>query len=514
MSKWSKGKYGSRGVKERIFVRGLLQLDTPTHFGGSEAEGSTDMPLLYDAKDNRKPLLTGTSIAGALRNYLREYQQGYRWQEDVTAPRESKSWAEKLFGHLDDQQSKQQNSQRRERSSVHSWLMVDDALGQFPDTGDPTEFRDGVSIDPKTRTAEEGKKFDLELLSAGTIFPISFELWVDEDESNSHLLEAFAIVLHGLEQGEIGLGMRKRRGYGRCHITGWQVFHYKMDNPTQIIGWLTHNSADNQGFQPDIYTLLDVQPSLPHQGKAFDMQAAFTLDGSLFIRSYGNEKNEADAVHLQSWRDGREKPILPGTSLAGALRARALKIANTMAAAPGQAKQFVNELFGRRMESDGDEPSGSRLLVQETTIEQGVSNLVQNRASIDRFTGGARDTALFNEQPVWGKPETRITIDLRLLMKAEKEEGEKIESERLFNAQIGLLLLLLKDLWTCDLPLGGESSVGRGRLQGKNATLTLGGTVWKMKDENGRLQFSGNGSQEELQDKYLNAFLEVMGHGN
>ncbi len=33
------------------------------------------------------------------------------------------------------------------------------------------------------------------------------------------------------------------------------------------------------------------------------------------------------------------------------------------------------------------------------------------------------------------------------------------------------MLLLLKDLWTGDLPIGGESSVGRGRLKGLSATL-------------------------------------------
>ncbi|MCA9943179.1 MAG: hypothetical protein KC449_06835 [Anaerolineales bacterium] len=496
MSKWSQDKYGSRGVTERIFVRGLLHLDTPTHFGGG-VEGTTDMPLLYDAQESRTPLLTGASLAGALRNYLREYEKGYRWEENQRAA--TKSWAECLFGHLDDQKSDQPSTERRQRSSVHSWLMVDDAFGQFPDAGDPTEFRSGVSIDPKTRTAQEGKLFDLELLSAGTIFPISFELWID-DQTDSDLLEAFAIALDGLEQGKIGLGLRKQRGYGQCHVTGWQVSRYKMTDAVQIIGWLTHDLANKPAYQAGIYTLLGVQPSLTPQGQAFGMQATFALNGSLFIRSYGNEKSEADAVHLQSWRAGEEKPILPGTSLAGALRARAQKIVNTMAATSERAESFVDGLFGRRMRSDGDTPSGSRLLIRETTVEQGISNLVQNRASIDRFTGGARDTALFNEQPLWGKPETRITVDLRLLNPTD--------------AGIGLLLLLLKDLWTGDLPVGGESSVGRGRLQGKNATLSLGETVWKVVEENGRLQFSGNGSQEALQNTYLAAFLKEMGHGS
>jgi CRISPR/Cas system CSM-associated protein Csm3 (group 7 of RAMP superfamily) len=83
--------------------------------------------------------------------------------------------------------------------------------------------------------------------------------------------------------------------------------------------------------------------------------------------------------------------------------------------------------------------------------------LVQNRVSIDRFTGGTRDGALFNEQPLFGDAQSVVTVDLQL------EEPKEHE--------IGLLLLLLKDLWTGDLPLGGEISVGRGRLQGKNCEI-------------------------------------------
>lgn len=498
MAKWDRdNKYGSRGVSERIFIRGRLHLDTPAHFGGSETEGSTDMPLLYDTKESRRPLLTGASIAGALRNYLREYEKGYRWPENQRAP--DKSWAEKLFGHLDDQPGDSANSRRR-RSSVHSWLMVDDALGEPPNVGDPTEIRDGVAIDSKTRTAKPGKKFDIELLSAGTTFALSFELWVNTAEPG--LLEALAVALRGLEAGEIGLGMRKRRGYGRCHVSGWHVSRYKMNDAAQIIGWLTHDFEASQTFQPGIYGLLGITPSLTSQRSAFHLRATFALDGSLLIRSYGNEKSSADAVHIRSWRNGAEQPVLSGTSLTGVLRARALKIANTLTADAEKAERLINDLFGRRIQSYGDEPSGSRLLVQEITLEPEtvVADLVQNRVSIDRFTGGARDTALFNEQPLWGKPETRISIDLRLINPKD--------------ADIGLLLLLLKDLWTGDLALGGESSVGRGRLKGKKATLTLGEAMWEIEDDNGRLQFSGNGSQEELQNKYLAAFLEVMGHGS
>lgn len=488
MTQWN----NSRKVRERIFIQGLLHLDTPTHFGGDETEGSTDMPLLYDAREGNQPLLTGASIAGALRNYLREYEKGYQWRENAREENDQKSWAEALFGHLDDQPDPQ-NAQRRKRASVHSWLMIDDVLGEFPMEGDATELRDGVAIDPKTRTAERGKKFDLELLTEGTVFPLSFELWVSKE--NPRLMESLAIALYGLESGQIGLGKRKRRGFGQCHVIGWQVWRYKMNDVEQVLGWLSHKPVETPTYQPNILTLLDVAPSSAHQGNVLHMKATFALDGSLFVRSYGSEQSLPDAVHLRSWRGGTEKPVLPGTSLTGALRGRAHKIANTIGDVK-QAKDLIYRMFGPDMDDTNTEaPQASRVLVAETVIEHGIADRVQNRVSIDRFTGGARDTALFNEQPVWGTPETNITIDLRLLNPQPCE--------------VGLLLLLLKDLWTGDLPLGGESSVGRGRLKGREATLTMGEKTWKIEADNERLQFGGNGTQSELQ-QFVDALHQEM----
>ncbi len=156
-------------------------------------------------------------------------------------------------------------------------------------------------------------------------------------------------------------------------------------------------------------------------------------------------------IHLRSRQanGGEPEPILSGTSLGGALRARALKIANTLG--PAKAQSLVEEMFGKT-------DKASKVRVREDIVQNATTNFVQNRVSIDRFTGGARDTALFNEQPAFGGDDTLVTLDVRL-------SGPE-------DYEIGLLLLLLKDLWTGDLPLGGESSVGRGRLKGKSAILT------------------------------------------
>ena len=155
-------------------------------------------------------------------------------------------------------------------------------------------------------------------------------------------------------------------------------------------------------------------------------------------------------------------PVLPGTSLAGVLRHRALRIAQTLTP-NGRAKELVDSIFGADMKERPDNPWASRLEVKEAVVEN-TQTLVQTRVKIDRFTGGAYDTALFDEAPVFN-PNGGKCVTLELKLRAAREKTAPIDAE------IGLLLLLLKDLWTADLPVGGASGVGRGRLRGDFADL-------------------------------------------
>ncbi|MCA9987783.1 MAG: hypothetical protein KDE59_25915 [Anaerolineales bacterium] len=506
MSEWQKAHWHpeqSRRIVARIVVEGDLTLQSPAHFGNGDQDDLTDMPLLTDLRDGKTPLLPGASVAGALRSFLRTCEQGYlagvpRY-DDFADPagfraaqqREWNSLERQLFGGFGIEETGGERRQLSEQSS----LIVEDAFGRHHHI----ERRHGVKLDKATRTAEDKKLFDTQLWAAGTTFPLRLELVIRHGDDANALKQALVIALGGFSDGHITLGARKRRGYGAVQVTQWRVRQYDLHNPQHLCDWLENGpeSLPHNTAVADLPTALDVTQPLIDARRAFHLRATFALDGSLLIRAEGRSSSVADFVHLQARQaDGQEMPILSGTSLAGALRARAAKIANTIGT-PERAKAMIDRLFGPEMDGARTTPKASRLLVRETAIDRGVADLVQNRVSIDRFTGGARDTALFNEQPVWGKPETTITMDLRLLNPKD--------------ADVGLLLLLLKDLWTGDLPLGGESSVGRGRLKGKEATLTLGETVWQIEDDNGRLQFSGNGSQAELQDKYLQAFLEEVG---
>ena len=442
---WAGGR--SRKIKARIVVEGDLILLTPAHFGNGDGSDETDLPLLADALEPTRPLLTGASLAGALRAYLRRISS------------KDASLDKALFGGA-----------KGDDKGEQSPLIVDDALGQAAGV----ELRDGVKLDPTTRTAAEGALFNVETWAAGTTFNLRLELALNGDSSAR--LRALAAALTGLSNGSITLGMRKQRGYGKVSVEQWRVRRYELAGSVRdLLDWLKDGNRplpedgpgvslvpardrDDGALMADLLKAFgapDAQ-ALPLRQNALVLTAQFALPGSILIRgNTGRDDLGPDMVHLHSRRDGRLKPIVSGTSLAGALRARATRILNTLN--PNKTQQIIAEMFGPEMKGKVT-PKASRVVVEECEIVNAVTDLVQNRIRIDRFTGGVVEGALFSEQPAFGKKDTCLTIRLRLLDPKDYE--------------IGLLLLLLKDLWTGDLPLGGEISVGRGRLRGRSATLS------------------------------------------
>ena len=432
----------SREITERVVVTGKLVLLTPTHLGSGEAAGPTDMSLLRDPLTETSALLTGASITGALRNYLRELEHGYG--KRIPKDKPSNSPVVQLFG-----------GQRGYDGGAQSLLIVDDALSESA----AIEVRDGVRIDPKRGTAmveetdgrKKGYKFDLELLQAGVSFSLRFELLIPQ--GREQVKTALARALQGLEKGEIALGARKRRGFGRCKVKDWRVVSFDLTTPDGLMNWLQEDDAAAREGE-GIADLLQVSAEGSDLRESFRIKATFYLDGSMLIRA--DAESGADAGHLHSVNHlGERVPVLSGTSLAGVLRHRALRIANTLAP-DGDGGGLVETMFGRSPQ-DGDEGlTASRVIVRETAIE-GVQRLVQSRVQLDRFTGGAYPTALFSEEPIFGGQDSRVEVDVSLRNPKDHE--------------VGLLLLLLKDLWTGDLTVGGERSVGRGRLAGVRADL-------------------------------------------
>jgi CRISPR/Cas system CSM-associated protein Csm3 (group 7 of RAMP superfamily) len=440
-----------------------LELLTPTGFGNGDTDGITDMSLLRDPLEGRA-LLTGASLAGSLRNYLWETEQGYEQEPNRKKQQHKTSLTVQLFGAL-----------QGDPEGAQSPLLIDDALGVPP----RTELRDGVRIDAVTRTAKAGQKFDYELLRAGTTFPLRFELLLAqsaEEEQTERLREALVLALRGLEKpGEIHLGVRKRRGFGECQVKAWRVTEYDLTKPAGLLAWLNESGQPKE--DRSIANLLLAQPqafrdriSAIDRRCWFRLSATLGLESSLLMRSGigpllhsdGAEmeaNNLPDTVHIHRLHADtvQRTPVLPGTSIAGVLRHRALRIAQTLH--PTQGAQMINKLFGIGPEGRNDGThTGSRVHVAETVIEAPPENvLVQNRIRIDRFTGGVLDNLLFDEAPLFGNEQVQLRLDIAIRQPS--------------RAEIGLFLLILKDLWLADLPLGGGANIGRGRVSGRHATL-------------------------------------------
>ena len=444
-----------RSLTARWVIRGTLTLETALHLGGEGTE-RVDMPVLRDPRDG-KPLLPGTTFAGALRAALADRLAGLSQAEPPPVSA--------LFGGA---QGDDDGSQ--------SPLIVFDAIGEFP-AGQGVEIRDGVAISPATGIAEEHKKYDYEVLPAGTTFPVRVDLLLPDpklcpdgqlpDETTlkaaeKRLLEHLAAALDAFAHGQSAFGARRSRGLGRTRAV-WAARRFDLGSAEGWLEWILSDREQPFAASPAETCIRDaLEAAAPEDLRPLTLPADarktvmidlnLGVDHDILVRSPGTDPRAADVSHLHSGG----MAILPGTSLAGVMRTQALRIAKLFHD-EAKAKDFVDSIFGPRFEgqrpSATQKPRASRLRIAEARLE-GSEPQRQTRVAIDRFTQGAVDTALFDEQTEVGG-RANVRLELR-----NREPSE-----------LGLVLLVLKDLLDGALPVGGTSSVGRGVLRG-SATVT------------------------------------------
>ncbi|MGC8794097.1 MAG: RAMP superfamily CRISPR-associated protein [Bryobacteraceae bacterium] len=431
-----------RPVHARWVICGVLTLETAVHLKG-ESRAIVDMPVLRHPIEGR-PLLPGTTLGGCLRSALADRLAGYRTEPDEA----NKKRIALLFG-----------AERRDPYGSQSPLVIYDALGELPE-GLAVEIRDGVAIDPETGVAEAHKKFDFEVLPAGTRFPVRVDMILpapgggDERE----LLSLLAAALDAFSDGEAHLGARRSRGLGKTRAV-WSARRFDLTSEQGWIEWLLTDHEDPLREEAECTTALEaIRAACPHELLPLDpphdrrnrIRIKFSVSPvhDILIRSPSSEPEGPDVSHLRS----AGKPVLPGTSVAGALRARALRIARLVREDKQDGDLWVERLLGPRMrdreESRQMQPAASRLRIAEVFIENSRPR-TQTRIALDRFTQAVAEGALFQERTEEGGS-AAVTMEL-----LNPEHGE-----------LGLVLLLLKDVLHGRLPFGGSSSVGRGWMRG------------------------------------------------
>lgn len=435
-------------------IRGSL--DSPLLIGSGENE-HTDLDILMTSDGT--PFVPGSALAGALRSYL-EANMGVGDAED-------------LFGTLGWGLRTEENRRiQKETQEYQSRIFVYDTLLKNANV----TVRDGVRLD-EYKTSEENAKYDMQVVENGVEFEVRLEILIRdrEEKKNGDLetalkcdLSRLRCCVSGMETGNLRLGARSRRGFGKLKLNQVQYRIFRMNQVTDFETWLDWDwqamSAFEGGSKWDLNKLGDIS------GEEHCMRIPLRIKDTILIRRYGTdpwgkshktgEVQEADYGQL-TLLDG--SAVIPGTTWAGAIRSYLAGLVKEFGQLDSweEAQETLEPFFGTWV--GHDEKKASRVIFDETKIKGGHRMPVV-RNSIDRFTGGAAKGALFSEM-LWagGKAELEIRWSERELKETEHQ------------VLCGLLLWAAYGLNNGLLAVGGETGVGRGIFQ-EEGTVRIDGS--------------------------------------
>lgn len=411
-----------------------LQLTGPLSIGSGAADGIEDMPMTRDAND--LPTIPGSSIAGVLRA--------------ATLAEHGADSANALFGYVQGDQGA--------RSQVHvSWGHIHDADNRIREGLQPRNTLLGDALlaplldakpaqRPHARLTHRGAALDTALFNRSYVpagYRFSFRLQLEGDGEND---TPWHRLLNLLASPGFRLGGASRRGYGSVAIADLRARRFDLRQNADLNDYL-HLGAGLDIAHADVLPVTE-QPQANaehwlHMPLHLDPVTAWRIGGgNKPLGEGGNSDANPYVETVVDWRTGkgrlRDVVTVPGSAVRGALAHRVAyhyqchtgafidPDAETVPGADWNPRdQFtalrgllghVGEAQSPTADADAIDASRSRWIIDDARIpvdEINNNNLwTLPHVSIDRFTGGARDSLLFSEQLIVGKAiDTRIAID-------------------------------------------------------------------------------------------------------
>ena len=384
---------------KRTYYKLFLKLRSPLSLGSGISD-STDHDAL---RDNRgTPYIPATSIAGVIRHSL----------DDETG--------KKLFGSIED------------TAHASSPVITYGAVC----TGESViSVRDSVCLKDDDKTAADTGKFDFEIVETGAEFVGYIELIDCDDEADQAILDA----LRKINLGLLRFGHKTSRGYGIVEVSCQRMEF------TDISEWLDFDMFDGACWSGA------ETPELKPSDDVTRITLSLKQHGALSIRSYvtgpltdgKGERKECNESILPDYRQlslENDTPVIPGTSWAGAFRTRFRDFTDC---------DTRDELFGYiEKNKKNAQNHKSRIYFSESRIRKCTSKII-TRNSIDRFTCGTNDGALYTEQTIYnGEAELEILL-------IEKPSQKSASA----------LMAVIADLDNGFLAVGGLTAVGRGLFE-------------------------------------------------
>lgn len=421
-----------------------IEAATPLVLASGKTGNFFDVELVRDA--NGLPAIPGTTIAGILRHIVRERKDteieaqlfGFQNENDGFSSSLEVSWA---YIH---------DSKNKIHKSFYSKTEIEDdpILKEVYIKDNPDFKRDHVNLTDKGVSKETGK-FDRYFVPTGSRFTFSMGLW-SENEKNSNWTE----ILNILFSPAFRIGAAGRAGYGKIKVVDVKIpaNDYFDLSKTEDINFFRKCTKK--------YELLKDCNDVEKIELKLQFPLGFRVGGG--FRSFLKSKHSADMLPYSEkvikWTgdigefESVPRITIPGSSVKGALRHRAAyHLARINKNWDYKSEDDgLSELFGYAANLKDLKSIGQvgKLWFTDLYLED-TKTYELSRNSIDRFTGGTLDGALFQEENVYSSTayETCVYLDKKI----DKESNE-------FKA----FKWALEDLKAGRLALGGGSGHGLG----------------------------------------------------
>ena len=533
-----------------------LVTDAPLHSGGidevvdrrRDPEDRTTVARRFARDGHGRPVLTGRSVKGALRaacqRFLEEHGNAVGlderelqqlWGDDGTRGAGSAAPLRASAITVHTVELPTEGCQRDEEHKVMLPTRMGNAIDRYwGSAGDTALFKHEYLPRGKelalTITAEAGLPDGVEV-PQGDVAPPGPE----------QVEKLFALIIGLIKDGRVAFGGRQNAGWGRVALSdsekAWRLTKAEPGSRAGLEEWLSGAGGRSVDVAPvdcggsgrmrieitwDSPTgILVAEPQDDGSQEEADAGAA---DGSPEEAEGADSEETKPARPLRAGPEETDPIVLPGSSVRGALRTRATRIARTILLAKkdpstvadwsgagvheqlAQDPSLVRDLFGSTTHR------GALTVLDTLAAEDGPSRKITHNAG-DRWTGGVADGLLYSEEvydSTWNSIVLELDLD-RLLTNARaglEEPGgqEDSQGEDRSRAAFCLLGLVLAEMAAGTLPLGSRGTRGMGQVEVKAMAVTGGKG---MGIENWSLKASEDGTGESLPRRILKGLRDV-----
>lgn len=508
-----------------------VELTSELHIGGVDPVPDRDgggTVIRFNRNGLKEPTIPGRSIRGAVRAACDLLWEERKLKDDPSGVFSETNWKSLWGDDLTHHEGGSPDDLRPVRRSALTFHAVSFPEYKDRDSGEsPLPRRHGVGIDRTTGAASDGALYEHEFLPRGTRFDIRITAEgrdgaqkndterKDNKQSDGipgpapsdSVKKLLEVIFHILKSGAVCLGGRTSSGQGTIQViepklrrTGKTTDAGALTAPADVLDALIGEAEEGTPIPLELGGWSLQEPARIRITWWSPTGIFVAEDQELTDRrkEEAQKKNpEANGV-TEPLRDpsvdwDEAQLLIPGTSIRGALRSRASRIARTILAARDELSTSTSHDLHEQIAA---EPNLVRYMFGSTeyrgavtvhdclSTERGKRIEVTHNA-IDRWTGGVIDGGLFTEAVYLGThwEPIMIEVDSGQLRRNVKTEcaGKNISNETIeehARASWCLLCLTLAELSAGTLPLGGKTTRGLGQVEVTSITLShTDGTV-------------------------------------